>query len=88
MNQVLMSSLWYFITVWAGSKKVLGNIKALLCNSLRSGSENMTISCVSWDDYVLPKKVGGLRLTFVEDAMRALMSKWFIQAHLPGQSNS
>lgn len=40
---------------------------------VRLGSENMTIYRVSWDDYVLPKKVGGLRLTFLEDAMRALM---------------
>jgi hypothetical protein len=36
---------------------------------------------------VLPKKVGGLSLASVEDAMRALMSKWIIQALLRTQSN-
>jgi hypothetical protein len=63
VNQVLMSSLWYFIAVWVGSKKLLGRIKALLCNYLWSGSENTARAQVNWDDCTVPKKVGGLSLT-------------------------
>ena len=33
------------------------------------------------------KKVGGLRLTSLEDAMHALTSKWIIQAFLLGHAN-
>ena len=47
----------------------------------------MAIAQVSWDDYTMAKKVGGQSLIFPEDAMRALMSKWIIQALLLGQSN-
>lgn len=82
-----MSSLWYFIPIWAGLSKVLGKIKALLCNYLWLDSENKPRPHVSWDDYVLPNKVGGLRLASLEDATRALVSKWIIQALLPTQSN-
>ena len=40
---------------------------------------------VSWDDCTMLKKVGGL--TSPEDAKRALMSKWIIQALLPDHSD-
>jgi hypothetical protein len=70
-----MSSLWYFIAVWAGSKKVLGRIKILLRNYFWSGSENTARARVNWDDCTMPKKVGGLSLTLPENAMKALMSK-------------
>lgn len=59
-----MSSLWYFIADWAGLTKILGKIKALLCNYLWSSSENTTRVCVRWDDCTLPKKVGSLSLYF------------------------
>lgn len=87
VNQVLMSSLWYFIIVWARTKKHLGEIKALLCNYLWYGSENMIRAHVSWDNYMMPKKVGGLSLISLEDAMRAFMCKWIIQTLLPGKLN-
>lgn len=53
----------------------MGTIKALLHNYLWLGSENTTRSRVSWDEYELPKEVGGLNLTSLEDAMKPLMSK-------------
>ena len=82
-----MSSLWYFILVWVGWRKVLRKIKALLCNFLWLGLVNTTRSRVSWDDYVLLKKVGGLSLASPKDVMRALISKSIIQTLLPAQSN-
>jgi hypothetical protein len=36
---------------------------------------------------MMPKKVGGLSLILPEDAMKALMSKWIIQALLQSKSN-
>lgn len=36
INHVLMSSLWYFIAMWAGSRKVLSKIKALMRNIARA----------------------------------------------------
>lgn len=74
VNLVLMSSMWYFIVVWVGSKKVMRQIKAC-CNYLWSGFEHTTIARVNWDDCTMPKEVGGLSLTSLEDAMKAVMSK-------------
>jgi len=82
-----MSSLWYFIGVWVGSKRVLGILKALLHNYLWYGSVNTTGARVNWDDYMMPKKVRGLSFLSPKDAMKALMSKWVIQALLPGKLN-
>lgn len=41
VHQVLMSSFWCFIAVWAGLKKILGKIKVMLRNYLWSGSKSM-----------------------------------------------
>jgi hypothetical protein len=58
-----MSSPWYFIALWVGSKKILWKVKALLWNHLWYGSKNTARAQMSWDDYTLLKKVGGLSLT-------------------------
>ena len=87
MNQVLMSCLWCFIAIWAGSQRAMGKIKALLRTYLWSGSKNATTTHVSWDDYMMPKENSGLSLLSPEDAIKALMSKWIVQALLPGKSN-
>lgn len=87
VNQVSLSSLWYFIVVWVGSKKALGKIKALFCNYLWFGFENMVRGCVSRNDCTMLKKVGGPSLTSLEGAMQALMSKWTVQALLSSWSN-
>ena len=71
VRQILMPSLWYCIVVWVGSMKLLGRIKALLHKYLWSGSWNTTRARVSWDDCVMPKKVGGLSIISPEDAMKA-----------------
>ena len=86
VRQILMPSLWYYIVVRVGSMKLLG-IKPLLRKYVWSGSENTARARVSWDDCTMPKKVGGLTIISPEDAMKALMSKWVIQALLLGKSN-
>ena len=40
-----------------------------------------------WDDCMVLKKVGGLSLISPEGTMKALISKWVIQALLYGKSN-
>ena len=87
VNHVLMSSMWHFTTVWVGLKRVLVNNKALLRNCLWCGSKNMTCTRMSWDDCMILKKIGGLSLTSSEDAMKALMSKWIVQAIMHGHAN-
>jgi hypothetical protein len=37
VNQILSSTLWYFIGVWSGSRQVIKKIKALLYNYLWFG---------------------------------------------------
>ena len=49
VNQVLMSTLWYFIGVWAGSRKVIKQSQALLRNYLWSGREHRARARVAWD---------------------------------------
>lgn len=40
LNRVLMLSIWYFIVVWAGSKKVTWKVNLALRNYLWCGFEN------------------------------------------------
>ena len=60
VNKKLMSSMWYFIAIWVGLKRILGKIKALLCKYMWSGAENIARTQVSWDNYIMLKKIGGL----------------------------
>jgi hypothetical protein len=77
-----MSSIWYFIAIWVRPNKLLREIKALLCNYLSSVCENIAKAHRSWDDCVVPKKDGGMVSASREDTMRALGSKWIIQAFI------
>jgi hypothetical protein len=55
-----MSFLLYFITMWVGSKRNLGKIKARLSNYLWLGSENMAKAWISRDDCTMSYKAGAL----------------------------
>lgn len=68
---------WYFVAVWVGSKRGLGRIKALLCYYLWFGSKNTTRAQMSWDNCMMPKKVGGLSFISLENDMRAIISGLF-----------
>lgn len=69
---------------WVGSKRILGEIKALLRKYMWSGAENIARAQVSWDNHIMLKKVGGLSFTSLDDAMQALVNKWSIQALVHG----
>ena len=87
VNQVLMSTLWYFIAVWARSRKAIKQIQGLLCNYLWSGREHRARARVAWNTCTKKMSVGGLSLTDPQDALVSLMGKWMIKACEPGQSN-
>ena len=87
VNQVLMSTLWYFVGVLAGSRQVIKKIQALLRNYLWSGREHKARARVAWDTCAKKKSVGGLSLTDPQDALECLICKWVVKACEPGNSN-
>jgi hypothetical protein len=63
INQILMSSLLYFISIWVGLEKVLQKIHVLLRNYLRIRNEHVARSRVKWKDCYVKKKGGEWYLT-------------------------
>ena len=86
-NQVLLSTLWFFITVWGGSNKILRRIRGAIRNYLWSGKEQLTRTRVSWQECCMRKKKGGLGLVDPNIAKTSLLCKWIIKAMEPGESN-
>jgi hypothetical protein len=87
VNSVLLSTLWYFISIWGGSLAVIRKIRAQLWNFLWSRSAHRARSRVSWTDCCANKQKGGLNLIDLEEALDALSAKWVIKALTPGESN-
>ena len=74
-NQVLLSTLWFFITVWGVSNKVLRKIRGDIRNYMWSGKKQLTRTRVSWQECCLKKKYGGLGLVDPEEAKTSLLAK-------------
>jgi hypothetical protein len=87
INQVLLATLWYFITIWQGSKRVLGKITSLIRNFLWSNKEHKTRIRVNWGDCYVKRKNRGLGIIDPTDALKALLNKWIISTYLPSESN-
>jgi hypothetical protein len=87
INQVLLSSLWYFVSVWAGSSKIFGKIVILLQNFLWTGKNHQAKVRVNWFDCCAKRSVGGLSILNPQEALTTLLSKWVVNAFLPGKSN-
>ena len=86
-NQVLLSTLWFFITVWDGSNKILTKMRGTIRNYLWSGKKQLTRTRVSWRECCLKKKYGGLGLVDPEAAKISLLCKWIVKAMEPGNLN-
>lgn len=41
-NNVLLSTLWFFITAWGGSRKIIGKIRGAIQNYLWSGKKSIS----------------------------------------------
>ena len=87
VKQVLLSSLWFFFSLWGGTVRTLAKIKALLRNYLWSNTEHSTRTRVNWRDGCVKKKAGGLNLIDPQEGTSSLLCKWAILAYLPGTSN-
>ena len=74
-NQVLLSTLWFFITVWGVSNKVLRKIRGDIRNYMWSRKEQLTRTRISWQECCLKKKYGGLGLVDPEEAKTSLLAK-------------
>jgi hypothetical protein len=86
-NHVLLSTLWFFISVWGGSNKILTKIRGAIRNYLWSGKEQHSRTRVSWRECCLKKKYGGLGLVDPEAAKTSLLCKWIVRAMEPRDSN-
>jgi hypothetical protein len=86
-NQVLLSTLWFFITVWGGFNKILSKIRGTIRNYLWSGKEHLTRLRVCWRECCMKKKYGGLGLVDPEVVKTSVLTKWIVKAMEPGESN-
>ena len=74
-NQMLFSKLWFFITVWGGSNKILRKIRGGIHNYMWSGKEQLIRTRVSGQECCLKNKYGGLGLVDPEEAKTSLLCK-------------
>jgi hypothetical protein len=84
---MLLSSTYYFTSIWGGTKKGIARVKSAVTNYFWSGSMHRSRSKVSWLQCCQPKEKGGVNLINPVDAMMALMVKWILKAVEPGNSN-
>lgn len=61
-NHILLSTMWFFITILGGSNRVLRRIRGAMWNFLWSSKEQLTRTMVSWKECCLKKKLWGLGL--------------------------
>ncbi len=54
LNFFKTSCLWFFLSVWGGSKKVIKTCKVLMRNFLQGGGEFNIRAKVPWEDVCAP----------------------------------
>lgn len=87
VNTVLLSTMFFFLSVWGGTNKGVKRVKSLAMNYLSGGTMQRARTKVSWLQCCQPKERGGLDLVNPEGAMVSLMTKWVVKALEPGDSN-
>lgn len=86
-NHIFLSTLWFFIIVCGGSNKILRKFRGAIRNYLWSGKEQLTHTRVSWREFCMQKKYGGLGLVDIEATKTNLPCKWVIKMMELGKSN-
>lgn len=86
-NGILLSSLFFFFSIWGGTKKGVAKLKSSILNYLAAGKVERSRARVSWIQCCQSKQDGGIGLINPEDAVAALMAKWVIKAMEPNTSN-
>lgn len=79
VNFVLLSTLWYFLSIWGGFATILCTIRVSLRNYLWASIGLHSQARVRWNDCCASKKVGNLAIVDLEDALIALMGKRIIK---------
>lgn len=82
-NQVFLSTLWLFITVWGRFRSIRGAI----WDYLLSGKKNIDPHPSKMEEWCMKKKNGGLGLVDPEVAKTNFLCKWVVKAMEPGESN-
>ena len=79
-NSVLLSSTFFFLSIWSGSKQGIKRIKSSIMNYLAPGRLQRTKTQVGWLQCCQDKKEGILNLINLEDTIPTLMGKWLTKA--------
>ena len=87
VNMVLLSSLLYFISIWAGSKQVIRRIQADVRNYPWVDSFTSTHARVNWRDCWASKKIGGLGIKDPQNALDVLLANWSVCAFILDNNN-
>lgn len=74
INGVLLSGLWYFLSIWGGIDAGVSKIRGQLFNFLWAGDPKRGRNRVNWLTCCQSKEEGGLNLINPEDAVVALMT--------------
>lgn len=86
-NGILLSSLFFFFSVWGGTKKGVAKLKSSILKYLAAGKLGRSRARVSWIQCCQSKQDSGIGLINPEDAVAALIGKWVIKALEPSNSN-
>lgn len=86
-KHVFLSIVWFSITIWGGSNKLLREMRGVIRIYLWLGKEKLTRSRVSWRECCMKKKYGGLRLVDLEATKTSFLCKCIIKAMEPSESN-
>ena len=86
-NSVLLSSTFFFLSIWGRSRKGIKKIKSAIMNYVAGGKVQRARIRISWQQCCQTKGMGGVNLINPKDAVVALMTKWLIKAMEPGDSN-
>ena len=74
-NSVLLSSTFFFLSIWGGSKKGVKKVKSAIMNYVAGGKLQRARIRVSWHQCCQTKSKGGVNLINPEDAATTLMTK-------------
>jgi len=87
VNHVLLSALFFFIAIWAGSQLGIVKCKSAIRSFMWFGTMHRIRVKVAWLQCCQDKSMVGLGLVNPVDALTSLMCKWVIKASEPSSSN-
>jgi hypothetical protein len=86
-NNVLTSTLLYFLGIWGGTKTSVAQCTNKIHTFFWSGSEHHTRARTAWSILCLCREDGGLNFLDPQEACTTLMYKWVATAYEPRVSN-